>query len=278
MEDHQGKQVVLVTGCSAGGIGHALARAFAANNCLVVATARSLSSMADLSNDPRFFLQELDVLSDQSVHRGVSNVLEKFGRIDVVVNNAGVQCTAPLAEVPLSIAQQTFDTNVFGAMRLIQAVVPHMESRKKGTIVNVGSVTVLGPGPWAGIYTASKAALHALTDTLRLELQPFGIDVMNVVPGAVKSNIGNSAIATYNKMPEWKLYKQFEESIKARAHFSQGLKATPAEEFAKKTVNEVLKKNPPAWFSAGQYSTIMAIMYHLPLSIKDYILRKAMKC
>lgn len=277
MEDHQGKQVVLVTGCSAGGIGHALARAFAANNCLVVATARSLSSMADLSNDPRFFLQELDVLSDQSVHRGVSNVLEKFGRIDVVVNNAGVQCTAPLAEVPLSIAQQTFDTNVFGAMRLIQAVVPHMESRKKGTIVNVGSVTVLGPGPWAGIYTASKAALHALTDTLRLELRPFGIDVMNVVPGAVKSNIGNSAIATYNEMPEWKLYKQFEESIKARAHFSQGLKATPAEEFAKKTVNEVLKKNPPAWFSAGQYSTIMAIMYHLPLSIKDYILRKAMK-
>lgn len=277
MEDHQGKQVVLVTGCSAGGIGHAFARAFAANNCLVVATARSLSSMADLSNDPRFFLQELDVLSDQSVHRGVSNVLEKFGRIDVVVNNAGVQCTAPLAEVPLSIAQQTFDTNVFGAMRLIQAVVPHMESRKKGTIVNVGSVTVLGPGPWAGIYTASKAALHALTDTLRLELRPFGIDVMNVVPGAVKSNIGNSAIATYNEMPEWKLYKQFEESIKARAHFSQGLKATPAEEFAKKTVNEVLKKNPPAWFSAGQYSTIMAIMYHLPLSIKDYILRKAMK-
>lgn len=270
--------MVLVTGCSAGGIGHALARAFAANNCLVVATARSLSSMADLSNDPRFFLQELDVLSDQSVHRGVSNVLEKFGRIDVVVNNAGVQCTAPLAEVPLSIAQQTFDTNVFGAMRLIQAVVPHMESRKKGTIVNVGSVTVLGPGPWAGIYTASKAALHALTDTLRLELRPFGIDVMNVVPGAVKSNIGNSAIATYNKMPEWKLYKQFEESIKARAHFSQGLKATPAEEFAKKTVNEVLKKNPPAWFSAGQYSTIMAIMYHLPLSIKDYILQKAMKC
>ncbi|XP_050292357.1 short-chain dehydrogenase ptmH-like [Quercus robur] len=272
-----GKEVVLITGCSAGGIGHALARAFAAKNCQVVATSRSKVSMGDLEQDPRFFLQELDVLSHDSVQRVVSSVVEKYGHIDVLVNNAGVQCVGPLAEIPLSALQRTFDTNVYGPMRLVQAVVPHMASRRKGKIVNVGSIAALAPGPWAGVYTASKAALHALTDTLRLELRHFGIDVINVAPGAIRSNIGNAVIANYSQMPEWKLYKPFEAAIRARAHFSQGTKSTPSEEFAKKTVAAVLKKNPPAWFSSGHLSTAMAVMYHLPLFIRDFIIKIAMK-
>ncbi|XP_022739763.1 uncharacterized protein LOC111291901 [Durio zibethinus] len=277
MESQDHNPVVLITGCSKGGIGHALARAFADNNCKVVATSRSLSSMSDLQQDPRFFLQELDVLSEQSVQHVMSNVLDKFGRVDVLVNNAGIQCVGPLAEIPLPAMENTFNTNVFGSMRLVQAVVPHMASKKKGKIVNVGSVTVMAPGPWSGVYTASKAALHALTDTLRLELSHFGIDVINVVPGAVMSNIGNSAIASYNRMPEWKLYKPFEEAIRERAYFSQTSKSTPTDVFAKNTVNVVLKKNPPAWFSSGHYSTIMGIMYHLPIFVKDFLVRKAMK-
>ncbi|KAM3754299.1 hypothetical protein ACB098_03G154900 [Castanea mollissima] len=272
-----GKEVVLITGCSAGGIGHALARAFAAEKCQVVATSRSKVSMGDLEQDPRFFLQELDVLSHDSVQRVVSTVVEKYGHIDVLVNNAGVLCVGPLAEIPLSALQRTFDTNVYGPMRLVQAVVPHMASRRKGKIVNVGSIAALAPGPWAGVYTASKAALHALTDTLRLELRHFGIDVINVAPGAIRSNIGNAVRANYSQMPEWKLYKPFEAAIQARAHFSQGPKSTPSEEFAKKTVAAVLKKNPPAWFSSGHLSTAMAVMYHLPLFIRDFIIKIAIK-
>ncbi|KAF3969511.1 hypothetical protein CMV_006707 [Castanea mollissima] len=272
-----GKEVVLITGCSAGGIGHALARAFAAEKCQVVATSRSKVSMGDLEQDPRFFLQELDVLSHDSVQRVVSTVVEKYGHIDVLVNNAGVLCVGPLAEIPLSALQRTFDTNVYGPMRLVQAVVPHMASRRKGKIVNVGSIAALAPGPWAGVYTASKAALHALTDTLRLELRHFGIDVINVAPGAIRSNIGNAVRANYSQMPEWKLYKPFEAAIQARAHFSQGPKSTPSEEFAKKTVAAVLKKSPPAWFSSGHLSTAMAVMYHLPLFIRDFIIKIAIK-
>lgn len=279
MEDsaRDGKQVVLITGCSEGGIGHALARAFAAKDCHVVATSRSVSSMSDLKQDPRFFLQEIDVRSDGSVQSAVSKVIDKFGRIDVLVNNAGVHCIGPLAEVPLSSMQQTFDTNVFGTMRMIQAVVPHMATRKKGKVANLGSVTVQAPGPWAGVYTSTKSALHALTDSMRLELKPLGIDVINVVPGAITSNIGNSAIASYNKMPDWKLYKPFDAAIRARAQMSQGVKSTPSDEFAKAAVATILRENPPAWFTYGRYSTSFAILHHLPLFVKDFVLRRAMK-
>ncbi|XP_020211473.1 short-chain dehydrogenase RED1 [Cajanus cajan] len=277
-EEEQPKPVVLITGCSTGGIGHALARAFAANRCRVVATSRSRRSMADLEHDHRLLLQEVDVQSDESVQRVVDAVVDKYGRIDVLVNNAGVQCVGPLAEVPLSQIQNTFDTNVYGSIRMVQAVVPHMAARKQGKIVNIGSVAALASGPWSGTYNASKAAIHALTDTLRLELRHFGIDVVNVVPGAITSNIANSALANYNRMPEWKLFKPFEAAIRARVSLSQGSKSTPSEEFAKITVEAVLRKNPPAWFSYGGFSTFMAIMYHLPLFLRDFIFKKWLKC
>ncbi|CAM8900962.1 unnamed protein product [Rhodiola kirilowii] len=278
MEASDDKQVVLITGCSNGGIGHALAKEFAVNNCLVVATSRMRSSMADLQHDARIEVQELDVRSDESVNSVVKGVVEKFGKVDILVNNAGILCVGPLAEIPISAIQQTFDTNLFGALRMIQAVVPHMASRRKGKVVNIGSVAALAPPPWSGAYNCSKSALHSLSDTIRLELKLLGIDTISVAPGAIKSNISNSASATYNLMPEWKLYKPFEAAIRKRIDFSQRVKATPSQEFAKKVVTQVLKKDPPAWFTYGTFSTSMSIMYHLPLSVRDYILSRAMKC
>ncbi|AED98017.1 unnamed protein product [Arabidopsis thaliana] len=267
--------VVLITGCSQGGIGHALAREFSANGCRVVATSRSQKTMTELEKDSKFFVQELDVQSEQSVSKVVSKVIDKFGQIDVLVNNAGVQCIGPLAEIPISAMDYTFNTNVLGSMRMTQAVVPHMASKKKGKIVNIGSISIMAPGPWAGVYTASKAALHALTDTLRLELKPFGIDVINIVPGGIQSNIANSGISSFNNLPELKLYKPFEDAIRERAFLSQNIKPIPTETFAKETVSVVLKKNPPAWYSTGRLSTVMAIMHHIPIFMKDFLLTKS---
>uniref|UniRef100_M4EII8 3-oxoacyl-[acyl-carrier-protein] reductase n=1 Tax=Brassica campestris TaxID=3711 RepID=M4EII8_BRACM len=240
MESDNAGPVVLITGCSHGGIGHALAREFAENGCRVVATSRSRSKMADLEQDPRMFVHELDVRSEQSVNNVMSNVMDKFGQVDVLVNNAGIQCVGPIAEIPISTMQNTFDTNVFG------------------------------------VHTATKAAIHALTDSLRLELDPFGIDVIDVVPGGIKSNLANSAVDVFKKMPELKLYKAYEEGMIERLFFFQRRKPTPAETFAKDIVAVVLKKNPPAWFSSGRYSTFMAIMYHMPIWFKDSLQRKAL--
>ncbi|KAL0823256.1 hypothetical protein Bca101_046933 [Brassica carinata] len=226
--------VVLITGCSHGGIGHALAREFAENGCRVVATSRSRSKMTDLEQDPRLFVQELDVRSEQSVNEVLSNVIDKFGQIDVLVNNAGIQCVGPLAEIPISAMENTFDTNVF-------------------VVCNV-----------------------SFANRRRLELQPFGIDVIDVVPGGIRSNLANSAVAVFKKWPELKLYKPYEEAIIERAFFFQRRKPTPTETFAKDTVAAVLKKNPPAWFSSGRYSTFMAIMYHMPIWYKDFLQKKSL--
>eukprot|EP01018_Ginkgo_biloba_P004075 Gb_33040 [translate_table: standard] len=160
-------EVVLITGCTIGGIGHALAVAFAQRKCQVVATSRSLTSMEGLDKHTQVHLLDLDVLSDESVADTVQTVMDKYGRIDILVNNAGVHCVGPLVELPLSVMENTFNTNVYGPMRLIRAVVPHMVSQARGKIVNVGSVSALAPGPWAGVYSASKAAIHALSDSLR---------------------------------------------------------------------------------------------------------------
>ncbi|XP_044483259.1 short-chain dehydrogenase RED1-like [Mangifera indica] len=232
--------------------------------------------MRDLENDSRFFLHELDVVSDDSKKNCVANVIEKFGRIDILVNNAEVQCVGPLAELPWSAMEQTFNTNVLGAPRMIQAVVPHMAARKKGKIVNTGSISVAMPTPWAAVYGASKATILSLTDTLRLELRHFGIHVTVVAPGAIKSNIANSAVANCSTA-EWNLYEPFEDIIKERAYLSQTPKSTPADVFARDTLAVLLKNNPPAWFTTGQFSTIMAIIYHMPNWFKDFVARRIMK-
>lgn len=272
----QQQKVVMITGCSTGGLGHALALAFARAGCIVVATARSLASMEglDAAHPNIHTLLQLDVVSPESRDRAVAAALERHGRIDILVNNAGTHCIAPVAELPPSLLESAFTTNVFAPIYLIQAVVPHMIARRSGKIVNIGSVAGFSSGPWAGGYSASKAALHALSDSLRVELKPFNIDVTVVAPGAIKSNIEVNASQVYQSLPKWKFYQPWEQFIKKRMGFSQQPHSTTSQEFAAKTVKAVLKRKPPPCFIIGHLSFILTLSYYLPLGIRDLIYLK----
>ncbi|KAI0803199.1 oxidoreductase [Irpex lacteus] len=257
------KKVVLITGCSKGGIGYALADEYAAQGCKVYATARKLESMATFQH-PSIEKLTLDVLSDEQVTSVVKTIVEKEGQIDVLVNNAGVNCAGAIADIPLETFKRTFDANFFAVIRLFQAVFPYMASRKSGLIVNVGSVVGNTPTPWNGAYSSSKAALHRVTEVLYQECQAFNIHVTLVVPGAVKSNIADTQLKAGIVMPENSLYKSYTEAIIRRVLLSQGSNAMTAEDMAKLVVTKTLSKSPPQYLTMGGSSFTFSLFLWLP--------------
>ena len=178
----QPRRVALVTGC-AGGIGAAVCLQLLTHGVIVYATdlpSRSLLSFID-GSDCRYI--QLDVTQPSQVKACVSRIMAEQGRIDLLFNIAGIMVQGPAAEVPIEATQQAFEVNVFGQMRLVQAVTPYMIKQKTGTIVNMGSVLGFTGMPFLSTYSASKAALQSFTDAVRVELSPFGIHVHYVAPG-----------------------------------------------------------------------------------------------
>ncbi|RCH97097.1 hypothetical protein CU097_012945 [Rhizopus azygosporus] len=241
--------IVLITGCSSGGIGYSLAKVFAKEGNKVIATARRVETMEGLE-EFGCDKERLDILSQESIERVVENVIAKYGHIDVLVNNAGMPAVGALLDIDLDKAQQCVNTNVFGTLAMCRAVAVHMAKRKKGKIVNIGSVVGYTSTPWAGIYALSKAAVHSMSDTLRMELKPFGIQVTVVAPGAIRSNIGAAGEAG-NLVPEGSLYAPVANYIIARASLSQGPHSTPTEVFASRVVKKVSQATVPRYITTG---------------------------
>jgi NAD(P)-dependent dehydrogenase (short-subunit alcohol dehydrogenase family) len=264
------KKVVLVTGCAIGGIGYEYCKAFAEKNCRVIASDIStrMKDMSDLESDDNIETFELDVSSHQSATSVVDAIISKHGRIDILINNAGIGSTGPLAELPLDTIRKTWEINTLGQLRMVQQVVPHMAMKKSGTIVNVGSVVGNISTPWAGSYCASKSGVHAMTNSLRLELKPFGINVVLVLPGSVRSNLGKANLEKLSDY-DWKLYKDFKEVIAERARASQGEKATDGRVFARHVVNKVLSTKPPKQIVFGHMTGLFALLSWSPLWVRD---------
>ncbi|KAL7285530.1 hypothetical protein ACG7TL_000634 [Trametes sanguinea] len=241
------KTVVLVTGSSKGGIGFSLCEEFASRGCTVYATARRLEAMEGFSQ-PNIHTLSLDVTSDESVQKAVETVIEREGAI---------------IDVPMDEIIRMFDTNVYAVIRMAKAVIPHMAARKSGTIVNVGSIAGEIPVPWGGIYGATKAALHSLTETLYMECKPLDIKVVLLAPGGVKSNIANNQAPRF-KLPENSLYSAYIDSMLAKLTMSQRGNSMPAEQFSQQVVSAVLKPQPPRYMTLASMSGMYKVLKWLP--------------
>ncbi|MBY8964581.1 SDR family NAD(P)-dependent oxidoreductase [Algiphilus sp.] len=261
--------VVLITGCSTG-IGRALAKRFQQAGCTTWATARRPDAIDDLPASG-IHTTALDVTDSVSISSAVRTVESTHGRIDILINNAGIPVMGPVAEVPLDDLRQLWETNLTGPVAMAQAVIPGMVERRSGHIVNVGSVSGILTTPFAGPYCASKGALHHLNDAMRMELKAFGIFVQLVQPGGIASNFGASAKSQTAR--EWKLFAAYKEGIERRAGASQE-RATPTDAFAQSLVAAVLASKPKPIVRIGAGSDLLPRLAKLPVRVKDRLLSR----
>jgi short-subunit dehydrogenase len=191
-------KVVLITGGTRG-IGLALAEGIAPSNASLILTARSKEELEKASSSlpvsvDNLFLFPADVSDDDSVKRLMVETFNKFGRIDIVINNAGVGLRGKVCDINPDDLERAFKVNLFGPLNMVQQTVPIFKMQGQGTIVNICSLGAVRPVPNIGGYSASKAALMSLMQTARLELQPLGIKVINVFPGSAKTGFRDNAL------------------------------------------------------------------------------------
>lgn len=267
-------RTILITGCSSG-IGHALAQAFIANGDRVVATARRVDTLQELVTLGAIGLP-LDVTCAES-RAGLILSLEKHGItvLDMLINNAGISAMGPLLELPDAKLQGQFATNVIAPVQLVQNLFPLLQGGTYPLVVNIGSVSGILTTPFAGAYCASKAALHSISDALRMELAPFGIQVVTIQPGAIQSNFGDAAAANIEDwMSAGSQYAAIRDGIMARAGASQ-VGATPNQKFAQAVVKGLAAKAPASVQRYGYGSSMLPLLQKLiPAGLRERILSR----
>jgi NAD(P)-dependent dehydrogenase (short-subunit alcohol dehydrogenase family) len=209
---------VLITGTSSG-FGNLAALEFARKGDNVFASMRNTAKGGDLESTAAeeglsLKVLQLDVLSDASISSAVKQVLNQAGSIDVLVNNAGFEIRGAIEEISDEEARAQFETNVFGLLRVTRAVLPHMRQRGSGRIINVSSVAGIVGVPFGGIYSASKHAVEAISETMYWELSPFGVRVALIEPGAYPTEFSaNIQVASAHESGP---YKKTAEEFRSR--------------------------------------------------------------
>jgi NAD(P)-dependent dehydrogenase (short-subunit alcohol dehydrogenase family) len=182
----QDRKVVVITGCSSG-FGYLAALKFAREKWTVVATVRdSAEELKEIAKQEQLDLEimKIDVTQENQVKNGVKKIVAKYRHIDVLVNNAGYGLVGPVEDLSIPEMQEVYNTNVFGTIRMTQAVLPAMRDRHAGRIINISSVNGLLTFGLYGAYSSSKFALEAISEAVRFEIRPFNIQVSVIEPGA----------------------------------------------------------------------------------------------
>ncbi len=255
-------KVVLITGGSFG-IGKSVGEYLTKKGFIVYGTSRNPSK---IENHP-FKLVALDVRKIETINSAVNEVVKNEGRLDVLVNNAGMGITGPIEETPTQEMRNVFETNFFGAIEVMKAVLPVMRSQKNGLIINVTSIAGYMGLPFRGIYSATKGALELVTEALRMEVVKFNIKVTNVAPGDFATNIASGRFHTpvYENSPYTEVYQKNLDLMDA--HVDSGSDPIQMAEAIFKIIN---KSNPKVHYKVGDFMQKFSIFLKRILPDKIY--------
>jgi NAD(P)-dependent dehydrogenase (short-subunit alcohol dehydrogenase family) len=262
--------VVLVTGVSSG-IGRAVANAFAAKGFEVFGTSRNPRTTQPV---PGVELVQLDVTDDASVSAAVSTVVQRAGRIDILVNNAGLGVFGAAEETSIAQAQQLFETNFFGLVRLTRAVLPYLRAQRSGRIINIGSVLGFLPSPYGSLYAASKHAVEGYSESLDHETRDFGVRVSVVEPGYTNTSFEANAIDADSPLDSYAAVREHVKQVIAEELHTGDDPAV----VARVVLKAATSRTPKLRYPAGPLARRLALLKKLaPAGLLDNGIRKANK-
>ena len=272
------ERVILITGCSSG-IGRATAIEAAARGHRVFATARNPETLRDLESRGQIRTLALDVTDAASIRDAVASVLAEAGQVDALVNNAGYGQYGAAEDVTAEEWKRQFDVNLFGAIEAARAVLPAMREKRRGTIVNVSSVAGKIAIPFAAPYCASKHALEAFSDALRIEVAPFGIRVAVIEAGPIETRFGDRARASVARLiaspgPYSLFYRNAERAMDT--DFQAG--KLPPEAVARVVVEAIEAANPKTRYRITRLARALILLKRfLPDRFFDRRMKKVLK-
>ena len=245
------------------------AEKFAKRGCRVFGTVRNTTKAQAITG---VTLVEMDVRDETSVQRGIQTIIDQAKRIDVLVNNAGGSLLGSVEETSVAEAQSLFDTNVFGALRTAQAVLPHMRMQRSGRIVNISSVLGFLPAPYMGLYSASKHAVEGMSETLDHEVRNFGIRVVLVEPSYTKTSLDINSPQAVSKIPAY----DAERNIVSRAIVKNVNDAPAPDGVAATIVDAALGPWKMRCTPKGQASLLRKLRRFMPAGPVDAGVRKGL--